>query len=65
MAGIAKKKRKMAKRTLQVGRCLEGYVDGQVRFRFAEEVPKELIVSRRPAKYWIDQGWFSANILDD
>lgn len=49
----------------QIGRCLIGYLDGNKRFRLTEEERKKVKIKRRISREWMEEGWFSENILDD
>jgi len=65
MASVVGKIGTQAAKLFRVGRCLRGSIDGKAVFRFTREVPKQVRTVRRPGSYWIREGWFSANLLDE
>jgi hypothetical protein len=49
----------------RVGRCLKGLIDGKKVFRFIGETPRREKVPMRPSRYWIEEGYYNRNILDE
>ncbi len=66
MTSVHESKRTIAKPSVwRSGRCLIGYLDGNKKFRLTEEKRKKVKFRNRITKEWIEEGWFSGNILDD
>ncbi len=65
MAGVVGKNKAQAKGIWTVGRCLRGWIDGKTVFRFAREMSRPAKVVRRPGGAWLEEGWFSANLLEE
>jgi hypothetical protein len=65
MASVVGKNKAQVKGIFSVGRCLRAWIDGKTVFRFAHEIPKQVKVNRRPRGTWVEDGWFSANLLEE
>ncbi len=64
MASVIKDKQKEIFLT-EVGRCLMGYVDGKKKFKYADGERRVVKIRQKPSKKWIEDGWFSRDLLND
>jgi hypothetical protein len=65
MASVLGKHGARVERIVRMGRCLRGWVDGRTVFRFTEEEPTRVRVTRRPGLARVEEGWFARNLLDE
>jgi hypothetical protein len=65
MTSVAGKQEKRTTDIHRIGRCLKGLIDGKKVFRFIDEAPRREKVPMRPSRYWIEEEYYSRNLLDE
>jgi hypothetical protein len=65
MASVVGKTKKNVTVLMRIGRCLRGLVDGRAIYRYVKEPPAPACVRSRTIKTWIEDGYYSKNLLDE
>jgi hypothetical protein len=65
MASVVGKTKKKMTVLVKIGRCLRGWVDGRAVYRYVKENPRSTGDRSTCLKDWIEDGYFSKNLLDE
>lgn len=65
MASVVGKAKKQTAVLTRMGRCLRGLIDGKAVYRYVREMPRP--VGRKPVSLsaWMEDGFYSRNLLDE
>lgn len=65
MAGVVGNTKKQTEIVKKIGRCLRGWIDGKTVYRYIREMPRVVDIKPRSLKSWIEDGFYSRNLLDE
>jgi hypothetical protein len=65
MASVVGKTKKQMTVLTKIGRCLRGLIDGKAVYRYVRETPRTTGTKSNSLTAWIEDGFYSRNLLDE
>jgi hypothetical protein len=65
MASVVGKTKKQTTVLMRIGRCLRGLIDGKAVYRYVRENPRPVGMKSNSLKAWMEDGFYSRNLLDE